>query len=341
MLCYRPFSSKLFLAIAFALALLSVSASAKQVEDKSSPCTAAIPVTVTVSDGRAVTPLTSAAFEARVHGRPASITALDQDDTPKRIVLVLDASRNVNAEAWKMETSLASFLANGVPSRVSLALVVLNSDAPALDFTTSRETLRSTLADLASIRPANAREGENIYQALVSDLRLFGTRQFGDAMFAFLGGSDDSGRIDAGEIRRRFIEQGVRVFGFVLGQRALSGFYMLKPGGSGPAEIPWDPDTDEIGGIAAATGGLLAVENTRMPSVTYHLSDERLKQLQTTTYRLYTHIVTPYRIQISANALTKPENLSIELSKATQTQVPNARILFPRQLIPCAAVSAR
>ncbi len=116
---------------------------------------------------------------------------------------------------------------------------------------------------------------------------------------------------------------------------------MLKPGGSGPAEIPWDPDTDEIGGIAAATGGLLAVENTRMPSVTYHLSDERLKQLQTTTYRLYTHIVTPYRIQISANALTKPENLSIELSKATQTQVPNARILFPRQLIPCAAVSAR
>lgn len=331
--------SKRFLAVA--LAFLFLSASTRQVEDKSSPCPVAIPVTVIVSDGRAVTPLTPAAFEARVHGRLASITAFDQDNTPKRIVLVLDASREVNAEAWKMETSLASFLANGAPPQVSLALVVLNVEVPSLDFTTPREALNSKLASLAANRPRNRKEGNNIYGGLLSGLRAFGTRQFGDAMFAFASGADDSGRIGASEVRRAFIEQGVRLFGFVLSQRALSGFYMVTPDRSGPKEVPWDPDTDEIGRLATETGGSLAVENTRMPSVTYHLSDERLKQLQTTTYRLYTHIVAPYRIQIATDALAKPENWSIKLTKATQAKVPNAKVLFPHQLVPCAAVSPR
>jgi hypothetical protein len=309
--------------------------------DQPSGCTAVIPMTVILGDGRSVTPLTSDALEIRIHGRLATIAALDQDSAPKRVVLVLDASKEVNGEAWKIETSLATFLAKGAPPQVALALVVLNAEARTLDFTTPRETLKSELADLASARPTNAKRVDNIYAGLLSSLGLFGTRQFGDAIFVFAGGSDDSGRIDAGEVQRKFIDQGVRLFGFVLGPRSLSGFYKLKPGGTVQELTPLDPDTDEIGHLAIATGGSLAVENTRMPNVTYHLSDDRLKQLQATAYRLYTHSVMPYRVQFSTNASENPENLSMELTKAFQVKVPNAKALFPRQIAPCALPGAR
>lgn len=332
-------SRKRFLTVA--AGFLSLSAFTNQPEYKPSVCPAVIPVTVVLGDGRSVTPLSSAALEIRIHGRLATIAALDQDSTPKRVVLVLDASKEVNGEAWKIETSLATFLAKGAPSQVTLALVVLNAEVRTLGFTTPRETLKSELADLASTRPTNAKREDNIYAGLLDGLGVFGTKQFGDAIFVFAGGSDDSGRIDAGEVQRKCIEQGVRIFGFVLGQRSLSGFYTLKPGGSAQAVSPLDPDTDEIGRLASATGGLLAVENTRMPNVTYHLNDDRLKQLQATAYRLYTHSVMPYRMQFATNAPEKPENLSIELTKAFQVRVPNARVLFPHQIVPCAPASAR
>lgn len=335
-------SLSLKISLAVALAFLSLSAAERQAEDKSNACPAAIPLSVIVGDGRAVTPLTPAAFEARVHGRVARIATFDQDNTPKHILLVLDASKKVNAEAWKIQTSLASFLADGSPPQISFALIVLNVEIPPSDFATPRETLKSKLAALAAIRPGNAKEEEQVYDGLLNALRLFGTKQFGDSVFAFAGGSDDSSRIGLGEVQRAFIEQGVRLFGFVLSQRARSGYYMvITPSDAGPREIPWDPDTDEIGRLAIETGGLLAVENTHMPSVTYHLNEERLKQLQTTTFRFYTHIATPYRIQVATDDLRKPENWSIQLTKAIQAKVPNAKVLYPHQLTPCTAVGSR
>lgn len=318
---------------AVALALISSPAFAGQVENKADSCPPPVPVTVLLPDGRALIHLDPNAFEAQVHGHKATISALDEDLKPKRIVLLLDASKNVNAEAWKIETSLAEFLLDGSPPQTSFAVVFFNADAPPLDFTTPRATLRSKVSDFANSRPADAKEGENIYNGLMSGLKVLGSRQFGDTIFAFVGGADDSGRTDGRDVEREFIEHGARLFGFVLGQQALSGFYVTKQGRN---EVPFDPDTDEIGRIAVQTGGLLVVENTRMQTVTYHLTDERLNELQTTTHHLYTHIVTPYRIQIATEAPSKPENWSITLSQVIKSKVPGATVLFPHQLLTCA-----
>jgi hypothetical protein len=314
-----------------ALALSSSSSFAGQTDSKTDPCPA-IPVSVILPDGRALIHLPPTAFEARVRGHSTAISAFEENLTPKRIVLVLDASRNVNAEAWKIETSLAGYLVDGAPPQASFALVIMNEETPSLDFTTSRETLKSELAGLATARPANTRLNEDIYGRLISALKLFGTRQFGDSMFVFVGGADDSKRTDVYEVQRAFVEQGVRLFGLILGQTAVSSFYKTKPDGS---DVPFDPDTDEIGGLAVKTGGLLAVENTRMQWATYHLTDERLKQLETTTHRLYSQIVTPYRLQIAADAATKPENWSIDLSGPIKSKAPGASVLFPHQLATC------
>jgi hypothetical protein len=327
--------------LAVALALVSPSRFAGQVNNQTGPCPPAIPVTVILPDGRAVIHLTATAFDARVHGHPTDIAGFDEDLTPKRIVLVLDASKNVNAEAWKIEMSVARFLVDGSPPQVTFALIILNADAPPLDFTASRETVKSKLGDLVTSRPTNAKLSEDIYGGLMSALKLLGTRQFGDTIFAFFGGADDSHRTDVGAVQRAFVEQGVRLFGLVLGQESLYGVYMTTPGSPAPREVPFDPDTNELGRLAVETGGLLAVENTRMPWTTYHLTDERLKQIQVTAHRFYSQMVTPYRIQIATDAPTKPESWSIDLTEAIKLKAPGARVLFPHQLASCAPGNTR
>jgi len=326
--------------LAATLASASQSTFAGQVNNQTAGCPPAIPVTVMLADGTAVIHLTPTAFDARVHGHSANIVAFDEDLTPKRIVLVLDASRNVNAEAWRIETSVARFLVDGSPPQVRFALIILNAEAAPLDFTTERETLKSRLAALVTSRPANPKLSEDIYGGLISALKLLGTRQFGDTMFAFLGGADDSHRAAVGAVQRAFVEQGVRLFGLILGQESLYGFYMTAPG-PGPREVPFDPDTNELGHLAVETGGLLAVENTRMQQMTYHLTDERLTQIEVTAHRFYSQMVTPYRIQIATDAPTKPESWSIALSEAIKLQAPAARVLFPHQLASCALGNTR
>ena len=338
--------------LAVVLTLVSRPSLAGQVNNQTDPCPPTVPVTVMLPDGTAVIHLTLTAFDARVRGHSANIATFDEDLTPKRIVLLLDASKNVNAEAWKLETSVAHFLVDGSPSQVTFALVILNADAPLLDFATARETLRSKLVDLVSSRPANAKLSEDIYGGLMSALKLLGTRQFGDTMFAFLGGADDSHQADVGAVQRAFVGQGVRLFGLILGQESLNGFYIspgprayslrnTAPGGPDTSEVPFDPDTNELGRLAVETGGLLAVENTRMQRVTYHLTDERLKQIELTAHRFYSQMVTPYRIQIGTDAPTKPASWSIDLTEAIKLKAPGARVLFPHQFASCALGNTR
>jgi hypothetical protein len=281
-------------------------------------------------DGRALIGLDKTAFQARVRGHSAEIESLDENLTPKRVLLVLDASKNLSTDAWKIETSLTLLLLEGSP-QTSFALVVLNADNPILDFTASRDTLRSKIAELAVSRPPSAKATEDLYASLVGAVTTFGPPQFGDSTFAFIGGSDDSGRVDVGALQRSLLERNVRLFGLILGQKARSGFYMAKQGG----DVPFDPDTDEIGQLAAETGGALAVENTRMEWTTYHLTDDRLKLLEVTAHHLYSQMVTPYQIQIVTEPSTRPEDLSIVLSDAIKQKVPTARVLYPHQLVLC------
>lgn len=323
-----------------ALVLASRVSYAQQPADEPS-CPPAIPVTAMLPDGTLLTQMGRADFDARVHGHSIAIATVDEDVAPRRVVLVLDTSRNVNAEAWKIETSLSRFLLESAPAQVSFAVVILNADASSLGFGSSRETLNTRLADFVSVRPANAKSSEDVYGGLMSALQLLGPEQFGDTMFAFFGGADNVNRIDVGAVQRAFAERGLRLFGMILGEEARSGFYMIAPGGPEPHEVPYDPDSDETGHLAVETGGLLAVENTRLQQMTYHLTDDRLKQLETTCHRFLSQIIMPYRMQLSAGPIKKREELSIDLAATLKEKLPSVRVLFPHQLAACSSSDSR
>jgi len=257
-------------------------------------------------------------------------------------VLVLDASKNVNSEAWKIETSLSHFLVDSAPSQVTFALAVLNADVPSMGFGTPREALNARLAEFATARPANAKPGEDVYGGTIGALQSFGTQQFGDTMVAFFGGADDLKQVDVGAVQRAFVERGVRLFGLILGEEARSGFYAnVTPGSAKRQEVPFDPDSVELGRLAVETGGFLALENTHLQQMTYHLTEDRLRQLETTFHRFLSQIIMLYRIQLSTGTPSKPENMSIELSETLKQKVPTARVLFPHQVAVCSSTGSR
>jgi hypothetical protein len=143
------------------------------------------------------------------------------------------------------------------------------------------------------------------------------------------GGADSQSEFGANDVQRDYIRKGVRLFGFILGQKSLYGFYKTIPGNN---EIPFAPDTDEIGGLAVQTGGLLAVENTQMEQKTYSLTNTRLQQLQTTTHRFCTLMIAPYRMSVRIDSKEQFEKWSVELSKSIKSKIPEAAVLYPHQL---------
>jgi hypothetical protein len=301
-----------------------------------SGCPAALPVNVMLPDGQALIGLQPTMFDARVRNHPVPVASLEPNLTPKRILLVLDASKGVKDDAWKIQTGVAIDLVETSP-RLSFALAFLNADEQALDFGTPRGALQSKLTDLASARPKSSRSGEDVYGGLLRALSVFGPPQFGDAIFVFAGDRDSSSDFeDTGRIQRAFQDHGVRLFGMILSVRATSGFYAVSNGSA----IPFDPDSDALGRLAMVTGGFLSVENTKGELTTYHLTPERLEQLKGFARHYRSLIATPCRIQITADAPSKPENWTLDLTSQLKQEVPAARILFPGELLPCPASTA-
>jgi hypothetical protein len=160
----------------------------RQTVANSGACSIDIPVQAILPNGIPLIGLSPDSFDIRAHGRPAALTGIHQEIASTRILLLLDASRSSNVQAWKMETSLSQYLAAVAPPQISLALVVADAKVPSLNFMTSREMLKADLANLASGRPATAEASENIYGGMEGGLKMFGAPEFGDAVFAFVGG---------------------------------------------------------------------------------------------------------------------------------------------------------
>jgi hypothetical protein len=260
-----------------------------------------------------VTDLASEDLSVRVGGTPSTVRSASVDSGGKRVALILDASKNIPSDEWKLETEMATALVeNGrAPDRFSLYLVGI--DASFSPFLTAGG-LQARLRDLESSRPQPVDGNERIYDALLAASKAFDSPEFGDSIF-FLGHADDGGSLTTlGKIQGMILRNRLRLYAMSFGK--------FSPRSDPSSPLPMEDAT-------RATGYFFSyhsVENLKFPGQT--------ALLKGFIADLYAGIANPYRVKI---VQTAPGRSSLELTvvNGESRNIRQDDVHYPHFVYPC------
>lgn len=135
--------------------------------------------------------LTAKDLTVRVGGSPSTVTHASVDAGSKRVALILDASKKVPNEEWKLETEMAVTLIQNARALDRFTLYLVGVDTPAVPWLPSAD-LQRQLREMTSSRPPTVDANERLYDSLLAAAKHLDPPEFGDAIFLF-GHPDDSG----------------------------------------------------------------------------------------------------------------------------------------------------
>ncbi len=303
-------------------------------------------VSILDTRGIPVTGLQLADLSAEVGGRPATIVSASEDHSPRRIVVLLEASRAVRGTSngeWKLALQLAIDAFAKAPQETQMALVIFSKKIDrVVDFNAGRSAALALLGELRAgnevVEPGG--HGVHFLDSIVEGLKLFRGRQFGDAIYGIISGYDSGSKASVHDVERALSAAQVRVF--------LSGLFpsatpqssvdiyrealpasVAPPPGKGPLSVPsW---------VKASGGNLLTIHSAvRGLSETYEFDEEQKKNLATSLSILYREILETYRLNLELSSpLRNPEEWRPRLAESVSRQHREWLILFTSTLVPC------
>jgi hypothetical protein len=163
------------------------------------------------SMGRVLGDLRPEDFEVKVQKRPVKILSIKEDDRPRRIAILVDASLSMRTN-WNRVITLALGLANDQLPDTKLALFLFNDDVyREVDFSEGRQAVVDRLHQLRS--QENLVHGStSLYEALLHGLRLMGTATSADSLYVISDGGDNASDVTLQKALRMLEPSGVKVF---------------------------------------------------------------------------------------------------------------------------------
>jgi len=209
-----------------------------------------VPVNVLTEHGQIVTGLSPQNFKASFHHKQVKILSVTPDQSPRHIVIVIDASGSMTSERrqWRYYIDVARGFLAGIPASSLVGLVVFSTHIQkVIPPTNDRNKLGAELVSLeAETHFKNGKEGQTALwdslSAVASDLFPL---QSDDSLYVFTDGRDNSSKSSFSKLWRTALEKQVRFFVFSVDMSAFGG-------GPTPEEsIP----PKELQDLADATGG--------------------------------------------------------------------------------------
>lgn len=212
------------------------------------PETRLVPVTVVTADGKPVTILDSQ--NVRVHDRGVQVKSFRLDESPRRIVLLLDTSVGMGINdrgkpSGEPRLAVASELMNlfldSVPASDSLALYQF-ADSPreVVPFTHDAAAIRQAISTLTPDRERDIVGRSNIRDALSTILtNLQEPLAFGDSIVIFSDGdwnSERDKRPSLDSLASAIVQDGVRIF-LVLAQEDSAVLNQLQTTSTGVTQV--------------------------------------------------------------------------------------------------------
>ena len=271
-----------------------------------------------------VTDLTAKDLTIRVGGTPSAVKTASIDVGSKRIALILDASKKVPEDEWKLETEMALSLIENARALDRFALFRIGVDTPAGSLLPSGD-LQVRLRELVSSRPAAVDENEKLYDALLAAAKLFDPPEFGDTIFLF-GHPDDLGsKATPVQVEELILRNRQRFYAMSFTDllRGLPpGFDLNKP-------LPKGVGQQSADEISHATGYFFSFHSVASLSI-----PGQLPLLEGFLGSLYAGIAQPYRLKISPNA-TDRAALDLVVVNGKGRNISQGDVHYPHFIYKC------
>ncbi len=296
-------------------------------------------IAVGVVDGawNLVPNLSAANFRGKLRGHDVQILSAAVDTSPRRIVLLLDASGSMMAPyggEWRTERTISEYLIRFAPRGASIAFLGFASTV--LDtqgFNDDPAVLLKNLSALVGVCEERQKSRHTaLYDAISSARGTLGVCKIGDVICALTDGEDNASRAEARTAQEELLAGQVRLFGIVTIRE-------LSPRARAPEEAA---GPEQLHSMIEATGG-----NTLF--VPYVAMSEPYINIRAKTaadaadlalQRLFRQMGEFYRLEVRLpEKVDKPTKWKLEVLDANGKPMRGVEVHYPQELMPCAKAS--
>jgi hypothetical protein len=300
-----------------------------------------IAVNVLDREGTLVTGLTAANFRGEFRGQPIKILSATVDSSPRRIVLLLDASGSMTTEKGKWELAhraVEDVVLFGRGNDAIALLLFTGKVNERVDFTQGRRAVADSLAAVrAGSGAAHQGSGTALLDAIAEGLILLGSPRTGDVIYAVTDGQDHSSHVKPRRVEMALECTGVRLFLFLF-RSSLKDYpfaWILSPAGTvaGP---------DRIRQFVETTGGnwinLLPVGHGIRGKEGFEATEAELSAVGGAARQLYAQMAEVYRLDVALPMeVDKSRQWKLEVVDEQGKKRKDLKLIYPRRLAPCVA----
>jgi hypothetical protein len=313
---------KISLAVCLLLPIPSLQSFAQQAPSESCD----VPVVVTRFD-TSFQDLGTRDFLVHLGTNPVSLESASVDPGPKRVALILDASRYVPDNEWKVETEMAADLVGHARAFDSFALLLVGRENATQGLLSPAE-VREQLRELWSSRPSRTDSTERVYDALFAAAKRLDPPQFGDALVLFGHMYDVGSKTDPDRLLGLVMTSKLRIIGIDFSDPLPTSL----PPGFDPNNIPPESSAPKkLSEMTAETGYYFsydAMEGLNRPG--------QMRLFVSFLADLYRRISEPYRLRALAFGSSGRVKLEITVANSEDRKIRPSDIHYPQFIFPCA-----
>ena len=303
------------------------------------PCTArTVMATVVDHDGNPVEGLQAADFRGEFRGKGVQVLSATLDTSPRRIVLLLDASGSIAASSvtWRAVKRIAEGMVRSVPPSNPVALMVFTDEIRSrVPFGQPRDYLTSRVAALGKPDEwLGKRPGRTaLFDAIMEALAELRPTQPGDIIYLITDGGENASRHRPPEVKNALLTRGVRLFTLIV-----SGW--LHPGSWTAPPRERQLYGERLREIAEVTGGCFFSLAPVDYSATEIMHDQPTSEERDSILRRAEHIYQQmghyYRIEVKLpSAVDQPRGWKLEVVDERGKKRKGVELAYPRKLLPC------
>lgn len=281
-------------------------------------------------------------FIAQLQRKQVSLKSLTYDDGPRRVLLVVDASKKLSADTRKAEVMMIEAMLSAARPEDSFALLPARGPGRDVDFTTDRRAITQ------AIDGAGKQEdrGPGVLDAVLAGIEHFGAPQTGDAIVVIAAELEGNHKANPKMVAQALREHHIRMFGLALGpvqtRNVVAGGTMTSTTSQGLAwttplmDTVYDTGDGNFFPLTVNSGGLVLGAMNGDSRRSYNLSDARLAQEVQQKARAISKMVAAfYRLQLDGPPLSHAEDWTLDLNENMRKQLQQVFLLYPHALGPC------
>jgi len=303
---------------------------------KDASCAISFASNVVVPDGRLLRDLNASQFIAQAKHTPVKVTEATQESGPRRILLVLETGRHVPERVRVAEYNIVADVLSEARPEDAFGLLTARGPVKEVRFGQPRDAILAAVKELETGTDSKE-QGNGVLDTLMTGAQWFDEPKPGDAILLMSLGFESPHRASFGQVRKALTDRQVRIFSLMLGTRMIGtytgptiSFFSERP--QVLLDPSYSPNMEDETSLAWGSGGYSAqVDIVGSGQQEQQLTDKRLEALKTAASRMQSAITEYYRLTLNSS----PAQITLGLAPEVKNKIPNAVVLYPRQLPPC------